>query len=96
MSLDNNYSRLDRIVGRYLAHQVLEERRTWGMACAQDILLYCNDQEIVVPSRRPLLWMNIRIADLIHHGANGFDLEEVNGFGPGINFKWCFDDKTIR
>ena len=88
MSVDNDYSRLNKIVGKFLAHKVLEDQREGGIACAGDLLIYCQSQEIVIPSVRPILWLNFRVADTIRNGSNGFDVEEVEGFGPGVNFVW--------
>lgn len=87
MGLPRDYLRLNRIVERFLEVKTLEGR-TSGRACAGDILRYCRTEEIVIPSERPIFWLNIRIADTINNGANGFHLEEVEGWGHGINFKW--------
>lgn len=88
MSVDNGYSRLNNIVTKFLAHKVLEDQREGGIGCAGDILIYCQSQDIVIPSVRPIFWLNFRVADVIRNGSNGFHIEEVEGLGPGINFRW--------
>lgn len=88
MSVDNDYSRLNNIVGKFLAHKVLEDQREGGFGCAGDILIYCQGQDIPIPSVRPILWLNFRVADVIRNGSDGFQIEEVEGLGPGINFRW--------
>ena len=95
MSVDYDHTRLNSLVQRFLAAKVLEDQRTEGYACAGDILLYCGKREIIIPSRLPVLWINHRVADVIRNGSAGFDLEEVEGYGPGINFRWCFIEKDL-
>lgn len=95
MSVDYDYSRLNSLVQRFLAAKVLEDKRTEGYACAGDIILYCGKRELIIPSRLPVLWINHRVADVIRNGSEGFHLEEVEGYGPGINFRWCLIGKDL-
>ena len=93
MSLSNDYARTNRIVEKFLHHKVYNDGRTEGHGCAGDILRYCHRNEIVIPCKRPIWWLNIRVVDTINNGAEGFHIEEGEGYGHGINFRWKLHGK---
>ena len=70
------------------------QSRSGGVACARDILWFAQKMGIEIPApRSPLIWINFRVQDAIcistHDPSSPYVLEEIQGFGRGINFRWC-------
>lgn len=95
MRSDTDYFTSDTVVQRFLANKILEVKRTEGEACAGDIIDYCGKRGISIPSKLPVRWVNGRVADVIRNGTEVFRLEEVEGDGPGVNFRWCYIEKDL-
>lgn len=82
------------MIERFLLDKVGTGRED-GYACAGDIIRWCRRNDIIIPSKLEVRWVNIRIADAIACGIPGYRLVEKRGLGKGVNFWWEInEDKT--
>lgn len=84
------------IVIKFLDHKA--QSRSCGVAYARNILWFAQKSGIDIPApRSPLIWINFRVQDAIcisqQDSTSPYVLEEIQGFGRGINFRWWKREK---
>lgn len=93
--LEASVDRSNRVVERFLVHQVRDAGLTCGRSSAMDMAVWMRREGIRPPNgcRSLVKWLNWQLKNAILVAQpQDFRLQEIEGARLGINFAWWFDE----